>query len=164
MKTTLIIFASLCLWLRAAMGVIQNGVITFDPVQGATRYTLWKVLPGQSAFIYVASFDTNRYAVGPVVEGTAFYLRSVTPSAGGQYYVESDFGFVVTPPAIGGTNVLRFSGHPSTLFKLQSAPGAAGPWVDIGIYNGTPLQLQLKRVEFLRSVKMTNPPPPGGGP
>lgn len=143
------------------MAVIQNGVISFDPVPGASRYTLWRVLPGQARFEFVASFSTNRYQVqGPIAEGTSFYLRSVTPSAGGQYYVESDFGFVVTPPEAQGTNVLRFDGPP-TAFKLQSAPGANGPWVDIGIYTGTPLQLQLKRTEFIRSVTVTNPPMPG---
>lgn len=154
----------LCLWAQSAMAVIQSGVITFDPVPGATRYTLWKVLPNQAVFVYVASFSTNRYVVqGPIAEGTAFYLRSITPSQGGQFYVESDYGFVVTPPEGNGTNVLRFTGPPSA-FVLQSAPGAGGPWVDIGIYTGTPLQLQLKRAEFLRSVTVTNPPAPGGAP
>lgn len=157
-----LIFAALCLWVKCAMAVIQDGVITFDPVPGATRYTLWKVLPGQTVFQYVASFTTNRYVMqGPIAQGTSFYLRSITPSAGGQYYVESDFGFVVTPPEGSGTNILRFVGL-STPFKLQSATSADGPYVDIGIYSNTPLQLQLKRAEFMRTVR-TNLPPPAPG-
>lgn len=147
-----------------ALAVIQSGVITFDPVPGATRYTLWKVLPGQSVFLYVASFSTNRYQVqGPIAEGTAFYLKSITPSAGGQFYVESDFGFVVTPPDTQGTNVLRFEGPPTAL-KLFSSDKPGGPEVLIGTYSNTPIQLQIKRMEFIRTVRanLPAPPPPPG--
>lgn len=146
--------------------VINNGIINFDPVPGATRYTLWKVLPGQTRYDYVASFTAPPFLVpGATPDFTTFYLRTISPTNinGTVLASESDFGFVVTPPVTNGTNTLRFIGPVNALI-LQSGDGLMGmggmQWTDIATWsNGPPLRMFTISNQVVRTLRTNLPPP-----
>lgn len=161
MKTFVLILIVLSMWLRLAKGHIQDGVVVFDPVPNAVRYTLWSVLPGQTAFRLTAISETNQFVPGPLIGGTTLYVRSIVPDSAGTF-VESDLGHVVTPPELVGTNVIR-------LIQLnriiQGADTAAGPWQDLAKVTTPPVTLSLPKIQFIRLKMPTNSPPmPGGAP
>lgn len=162
MKLVVLIFALLCIWLRLAMGVINNGFITFDPVPGASRYTLWRAVPGQTKPSYLASFQAPPFQVsGPIPDYSTFYVRTImqTNDSGTLLSYESDFGFVVSPPVENGTNTLRFIG-PVNALLLQSADQAIGPWNDIGLWSNTLLRLAPRTNQLLRTLRTNLPPIP----
>lgn len=159
MKPFLLILSALCLWQKLAMGVIQNGVVTFDPIPGATRYTLWSVLPNQTIFRLEAIATTNRITPGPLLPGTTLYVRSIAPGPAGTF-IESDLGHVVTPPETVGTNVIRLIVIGPTKV-LQGATGAAGPWTDLAEITNPPVQLNAEQRQMFR-LKTVAPPLPGG--
>ena len=139
--------------------VVQNGILNFDPVPGAIRYTLWRALPGRTQPDYLASFPAPPFQVpGPTPDFSTFYVRTVAMNDDGSCCKESDLGFVVTPPTSTGTNVLRFIGPVSAL-RLQSAGSAAGPWLDLALYTNSVIPLAPRTNQFLRTL-LTNLPPP----
>jgi hypothetical protein len=159
-KAFILILSILCLWLKLASGVVVDGVIRFVP-NGAISYSLWKSAPGDPRREWVATFTNSSFTViGPTPDGTTFYLKGVYrfPNDPSFCCLESDYGFVVTPPSSIGTNTLRFIG-PVTALRLQSANGAAGPWSDIGIYTNAPLALAIQPKQFMRTIRTNLPPP-----
>ncbi len=157
-------FICLALLCQAAQAVINNGIINFDPVPGATRYTLWKVLPGQTRYDYVASFTAPPFLVpGATPDFTTFYLRTISPTNinGTVLAAESDFGYVVTQPVVAGTNTLRFIGPVNALI-LQSGDIGLGSmrWTDIATWsNGPPLRLFTISNQVVRTLRTNLPPP-----
>jgi hypothetical protein len=160
LKTLLFILFCLGLgpWTLNLRAVVQNGIVSWSP-DGAVSHSIWRQSPGQSAPQYVATVTGSNYLVlGPTEAGAILYVKANQLLPTGQCCVESDLGFVVTPPVNLGTNVIRWSG-PVNALLLQSAPGAAGPWTDVGLYTNAPLKLAVKPFELLRT-KQTNLPPP----
>jgi hypothetical protein len=141
--------------------VINNGIINFDPVPGASGYTLWKVPPGQGRYELLARFTAPPFVVpGATADYSTFYVRSVSATNinGVSVNIESDYGFVVTPPAAAGTNTVRLIGPVSALL-LQSADNPAGPWTDVGLFTNTVLRLAPRTNQFLRTLRTNLPPP-----
>lgn len=145
-------------WALDLPAVIQNGVITFTP-DGAVSHSLWRQNPGQPRPDYMATFTGSSYAViGPVADGTTFYVKGNFEITNGQCCVETDFGFVVTPPVGTGTNTLRFIG-PVNALRIQSATNGAGPWTDLALYSNSPVTLAAQPKQFIRTMRVVLPPP-----
>ena len=163
MKLLIPIFAVLCLWLRVASGVIQQGYVRWD-TNGAVSYSLWAWPLGATDYQLLAVTNKPPLPVANVQDGTRLYLKGNYLLDSGQCCKESDLGFIITPPQTNnpaGTNNLRIVG-PVNALQLQASGFGPVQWTNVATFTGgPPAQLPLlPGASFFRTTRTNLPPMP----
>lgn len=155
MKLFLLILAILCLWLKLAMGVINNGLLVWQP-NGAISYSVWKRPQGSATYQFLGSTSNNVFSVPTALPGDYLYIKSKHLD-NGICCTESDYAFAIAQPHAEGTNELRWIPSIEGLV-IQTTYGPMKEWSNMVIFEGTAIRMQMDKQAALKTWRTNLPP------
>lgn len=164
MRSTALIFACLCLWLRIALAVPPSPVglrLSWPHLVPSTvtnfTYFVWHQIPGDVWRDLASTSATEFTNRAPFPVGTLFGVTGLGQS--NRIWSALDFGIAPWWPSAESTNLMLRIEERTNAITIEIYEGG-GPWVKAAELTNGPAMLPMVRQQLLRAVKL--PPLPGG--